>query len=203
MPDKKKDGGTFDLKGSALWGLLVFFILIFIDQITKVWADVYFNAENAPATIVVIPNMISLCISYNDGIAFGSLGDSSPLVKMLIIAVTAVMMAALTVLYFRLDKRRSFLRNALVFVVAGGVGNLIDRVYYKIWETGTGLGVRDMVRVNIVFDFGVCNFADFFIVGGAVALLLAFLFFDRDAFFPVGKYKALAKEVEEKEQQDK
>lgn len=203
MSKKQRNGDTVGLKGSALWGLLVFFILIFVDQITKVWADVYFNGENAPASIVIIPNMIALCISYNDGIAFGSLGDSSPFVKILIIAVTAVMMVALTVLYFRLDKRRSFLRNALVFVVAGGVGNLIDRVYYKIWETGTGLGVRDMVRVNIVFDFGVCNFADFFIVGGAVALLLAFLFFDRDAFFPVGKYKALAKEMEGKEKQEK
>ena len=168
MSKKQRNGDTVGLKGSALWGLLVFFILIFVDQITKVWADVYFNGENAPASIVIIPNMIALCISYNDGIAFGSLGDSSPFVKILIIVVTAVMMGALTVLYFRLDKRRSFLRNALVFVVAGGVGNLIDRVYYKIWETGTGLGVRDMVRVNIVFDFGVCNFADFFIVGGAV-----------------------------------
>lgn len=199
MSENKNGQGRYGLKGSALWGVLVFAILIFIDQITKVFADVYFNMADAPSSIVLIPNMIALCISYNDGIAFGSLGDSSPFVKILIIAVTAIMMIALTVLYFRLDKRRSFLRNALVFVVAGGVGNLIDRVYYKIWETGTGLGVRDMVRVQIVFDFGVCNFADFFIVGGAIALLLAFLFFDRDAFFPVGKYKALAKEAEEKE----
>ena len=199
MSENKNGQGRYGLKGSALWGVLVFAILIFIDQITKVFADVYFNMADAPSSIVLIPNMIALCISYNDGIAFGSLGDSSPFVTILIIAVTAIMMIALTVLYFRLDKRRSFLRNALVFVVAGGVGNLIDRVYYKIWETGTGLGVRDMVRVQIVFDFGVCNFADFFIVGGAIALLLAFLFFDRDAFFPVGKYKALAKEAEEKE----
>ena len=29
--------------------------------------------------------------------------------------------------------------------------------------------------------------------------MLAFLFFDKDAFFPVGKYKALAKEEQEKE----
>ena len=47
-------------------------------------------------------------------------------------------------------------------------------------------------------DFGVCNFADFFIVGGAIALIVSMLFFDTDAFFPVGKYKALAQEAEER-----
>ena len=48
-------------------------------------------------------------------------------------------------------------------------------------------------------DFGVCNFADFFIVGGAIAMIFTLLFFDTDAFFPKGKYKALAKEAEEAE----
>ena len=58
--------------------------------------------------------------------------------------------------------------------------------------------------LNIIFDFGVCNFADFFITGGAVLLVLALLFFDTDAIFPVGKkYKALAKEAEEKAEQKK
>jgi lipoprotein signal peptidase len=115
-----------------------------------------------------------------------------------------------TVYYVKADKRRSCLRWCLVFVIAGGVGNLIDRVLFKVWLENGG-GVRDMVMLDFsvwieewfnvpptnFMDFGVCNFADFFIVGGAVALLLSFLFFDTDAFFPVGKYKALAKEAEE------
>ena len=48
-------------------------------------------------------------------------------------------------------------------------------------------------------NFGVCNFADFFIVGGAIALIVCFLFFDTDSFFPVGKYKLLAREAEDRE----
>ena len=86
------------------------------------------------------------------------------------------------------------------------MGNLIDRIYYQVWDvtTATGFrdGVRDMVRVDFkIMDFGVCNFADFFISGGAVLFVLAVLFFDKDALFPIGKkYQALAKEAQAEEE---
>jgi lipoprotein signal peptidase len=80
--------------------------------------------------------------------------------------------------------------------VAGGVGNLIDRLYYKVWQADCAYGVRDMVNLSR-FGFAVCNFADFFISIGAVMLVLSFLFFDKDALFPTGKkYKELSKESE-------
>lgn len=81
------------------------------------------------------------------------------------------------------------------------MGNLIDRVYYKVWALDDvtaatlGQGVRDMVDVSR-FGFAVCNFADFFITAGAIMLILSFLFFDEDALIPVGKYKAMKKEKE-------
>ena len=204
----EKEGSRYSLKGSSLWGVLVFALLILIDQITKYVADVYFNMAGV-TPVVLIPNgVLSRCISYNPGIAFGGFGDSGAPAKIGIVVGTAVLMVALGVLYFKMDKRRSFMRNSIVFVVAGGVGNLIDRLYYQIWVPSE-LGVRDMVQIdfgnlfglNNFLDFGICNFADFFIVGGAIALLLAFLFFDRDAFFPLGKYKALAKEEEERQKE--
>ena len=192
------------LKGSRLWGVLLFLGLLFIDQITKIVADVYFvEIAGANETIKIIPGMLELCISYNRGIAFGSLASSSEAIKIAIVIGTAVVMLALSFVYWKIDKRRTLLRIALVLIVAGGIGNFIDRVYYQIWDPSTaGLvrdGVRDMVYLNILIDFGVCNFADFFISIGAVVLLLSLLFFDTDALFPLGKkYRALAKESEEK-----
>ena len=182
------------LKGSCLWGLLIFGILLFIDQITKFMADAWI----APGQkIDIIPGWISLCITYNRGISYGMGDDAPTALKLAVILGTAVLMTLLAVLYFKADKRRTFLRLALVFVVAGGVGNLIDRVYYRVWDTETLYGVRDMVDLSR-FGFAVCNFADFFITGGAVMLVLALLFFDKDAVFPIGKkYKALSKEAEE------
>ena len=42
---------------------------------------------------------------------------------------------------------------------------------------------------------------DFFIVGGAIALIVCFLLFDTDSFYPVGKYKQLALEAEAREKE--
>lgn len=185
-------------KGSSWRGVLLFAILVLIDQLTKVIADVYYAGDPARYTNI-ITDKLGLCISYNRGIAFGNFAGSGELVKIGIIAGTVALMAALTVLYFCLDKRRSFLRFALVLVVAGGIGNFIDRVYYQVWNPETALGVRDMVRWNIVFDFGIFNFADVCISFGTVFLVLALVFFDTDALFPLGKkYRALAKESDEK-----
>ena len=181
----KKDVGRGALKGHWLWGLLVLSILLLIDLITKVGAQVYFEVMGN-ADIVLIPDVLVLTYKENPGMAF-SMGADAPMpAKLAVVILTGVVMAAVAVFYLRMDKRRSFLRWCLVFIVAGGVGNLIDRVLFKVW-----------------LDFGVCNFADFFIVGGAVALVLAILFFDSGAILPVGKYKALSKEMEEAEKAKK
>lgn len=189
---ERKNGGS--LKGSCLWGLLLFGILLFIDQATKLMADAWLQAGDK---IDIIPGWLSLCITYNPGIAYG-MGDSAPMAaKILVIVATAILMILLAVFYFKADKRRSFLRLALIFVIAGGVGNLIDRVYFRVWDPESLYGVRDMVDLSR-FGFAVCNFADFFITGGGVMMVLALLFFDKEAAFPIGKkYKALAQEAEE------
>ena len=187
---------------AVLWGILLFFVLIAIDQLTKLFADVYFNAQGAPDNITLIDGWLWLRITYNRGISYGLGGDASPALKIVVIALTAVMMAGLSVWFFKLDKSRDFLRTALVFVVAGGVGNLIDRVYYRVWDPATiPFGVRDMVDLSR-FGFAVCNFADFFISAGAVMLVLSLLFFDKDALFPIGKYKKLAQESEKTEREE-
>ena len=190
-----------------LWGILLFALLLVIDLVTKIVAEVYFTAEDAPLSIPIIPGYLELCLAYNRGMSF-SIGATAPTwLKIAVIMGTCVMFIALGVFFFKVDRRRVWLRVAFVMVVAGGIGNFIDRVYYQVWNPDTfPYGVRDMVRLKIWFmDFGVCNFADFFIVGGAIVLALALLFFDRDAMFPVGKYKAMAKEQAEFEraQQEK
>lgn len=194
-------------KDITLWLVVVFIGLIVIDQVTKIWAVSYFE-DKGNDDIVLIPNVLELCIEYNRGIAFSSFSSAGMGWKLLIVIGTGLLMIALAVLFFKIDKRRSLLRIALVFIVAGGVGNLIDRILYRVWDpaTATGIrdGVRDMVRLKIIFDFGVCNFADFFIVGGAVMLALSMFFFDADAIFPMTKkYKELAKEYEEKTERKK
>ncbi len=203
---KEKQAGV--LKGHWLWGALVFCVLLAIDLGIKIAAQVYFDILGNK-DLVLIPGVIELTYTENPGMAFSMGADASPEVKMGIMIGTAVLMLACIFIYLRMDKRRSCLRWCLVFIVAGGLGNLIDRALFQTWG---GEGVRDMVLLDFsvllenwfsvpptnFLDFGVCNFADFFIVGGAIALIFALFFFDSGAFFPKGKYRALAKEADEK-----
>lgn len=191
----KKEKKVSPLKGANLWGILLFAILLLIDMVTKLVADAYFSQESAPAKIDIIPGWISLRITYNKGIAYGMGAGSPEWAKVGVIAATGVLMLILTVVYFKLDKRRAWLRTAIVFIVAGGLGNLIDRVYYQVWDPNALYGVRDMVDLSR-FGFAVCNFADFFICGGAAVLVFSLLFFDKEALFPCGKYKELNEEIE-------
>lgn len=200
---QQNDGGRDALK-SNLWGMLLLGVLLLIDMLTKIVADAYFSQEGAPSSIVLIPGYLDFRISYNTGIAF-SMGSNAPTeAKIALVIGTGVIFIGMMVFYFMLDKRRAWLRVALLFVVAGGIGNFIDRILYLV-DPSALAGVRDMVRLKILFfDFGVCNFADFFIVGGAIALILSLLFFDASAIYPLTpKYKELAKEYEAREEKKK
>lgn len=197
VEELKKERDRLKAWRSVLWGFVLFVLLIFADQFTKLAADEYFGKKgNAP--IAVIPGWIYLEITYNRGIAYGSLGSAAEWLKIAVVVGTGLLMLLFSVFYVRMDTRRSFLRVAIILIVAGGIGNLIDRIQYRVWETDALYGVRDMVNLQR-FGFAVCNLADFFITGGAVMLVLALLFFDRDALFPTGKkYKALAWEQDNK-----
>ena len=175
-----------------LWGALLFIGLVAVDLITKVVADHLWDPGD-PA-VKIIPGYLELCLVYNRGMSFSMGANAAEGAKIALVASTAVLFVVFGVYYVMMDKRRTWVRVALVFIVAGGVGNLIDRVYYQVWDAETLYGVRDMVDLSR-FGFAVCNFADFFICGGAAALVLSFIFFDKEAMCPLGKYKTLAKEV--------
>lgn len=207
METKKKT--SLWARDSWIWGVIIFAVLLLVDLVTKIVADYYLDPSDP--SIKIIPGYLEICMTYNRGISFSIGANASTGAKMALVWSTAVLFVVFGVFYFKMDKRRTWVRMALVFIIAGGVGNLIDRVYYQVWEPysatdpSTWDGVRDMVRLKIFFmDFGVCNFADFFIVGGAIALMAAMLFFDAGAIYPLTeKYKALSKEYEEKEEKKK
>lgn len=200
-------GAVEKKKNTWLGGALLLVILLLIDMVTKIIADAHYDVGDP--FFKIIPGYLEWGLAYNRGISF-SMGSDAPIpAKIALVAATGVLFVLFAIYYLKLDPRRKWVRVALVFIVAGGIGNLIDRVYYQVWEPfsvndpSTWDGVRDMVRLKIfTFDFGVCNFADFFIVGGAIALIVAILFFDAGAIFPLTKkYKALSKEYEELEVQ--
>ncbi len=93
----------------------------------------------------------------NTGVSF-SLFEGYPEVLIVVQSILFVLVAgACVVTYLRL--RHPVLQTGLTWIVAGGAGNLIDRILYGY--------VIDYISVG---TFPIWNFADMCIVGGCILL---------------------------------
>jgi len=100
----------------------------------------------------------------NDGVAF-SLFSGHPQALIAMQGVLFVVIAILAVLAYR-RRFSAAIVTGLTWIVAGGAGNLIDRVRFGY--------VTDFIAVG---SFPVWNFADMCIVGGCILIGIAVLFF--------------------------
>lgn len=163
---------------------IVFLVLLAADQITKAIAFAVMG-ENAPVTMV-IPGFLGFNTVLNEGISF-SIGEDGEWTQPIVIAITAVASIVIAVLICKLPKRRLLLRYALVLILAGAVGNLIDRIAMQ--------AVRDFIYMNFGFvDFS-NNIADLEITVGAVMLIICLLFVDEEAVFRPAPKESPAQEM--------
>ena len=163
---------------------IVFLVLLAADQITKAIAFAVMG-ENAPVTMV-IPGFLGFNTVLNEGISF-SIGEDGEWTQPIVIAITAVASIVIAVLICKIPKRRLLLRYALVLILAGAVGNLIDRIAMQ--------AVRDFIYMNFGFvDFS-NNVADLEITVGAVMLIICLLFVDEEAIFRPAPKEAAVQEV--------
>lgn len=142
----------------------MFTVVVALDIITKRWA---LEALAGGRQIQVIEGFLPFTLAFNRGAAFGlTIGDDPRMVFIPITILAMIMLAVLLVQAARDDHLRIW---AASFVMAGAVGNLIDRVR---WERG----VVDFIGpVNlIVYNFPIFNVADIAISCGAVALAVSF-----------------------------
>ena len=170
----------------ALISLVVFGVLLGVDLSTKAWAE----STNVRQSTFFL-GIVRFYFTKNTGMAFSWFDDNEAAMTVVTI-FTVVLIVALAALFFTVFKRNTPARITLAVIEAGAIGNLIDRL---------ALGyVRDMVDVSPL-GFGVCNFADFFITFGGVALLITIAFIGKDALFPLTKkWRDEAKAEEERKE---
>lgn len=142
-----------------------------IDQATKAWA--VDSLRDGPWTVV--PGILEMRYAENRAIAFSMLSDVPEAVRTpLIYGLACVSLAALFAYAWTLRRRGPWRIVPLVLILAGAVGNLIDR-----YRNGY---VVDFVRVHWheAWSFAIFNVADSLIT---VGMILAFLqgFLDREA----------------------
>lgn len=142
---------------AAIAGLAV----IGFDQYTKYFIDANYTLAKSHT---FIPGVIDITYVKNTGAAWGMLSDRT----WLLISVTTVVMLICITLIFKYGTRSKILFWAMILVLAGGIGNMIDRIF-------RGGAVVDFLHFTFWPEFPVFNLADCAIVLGAGLLVLYFV----------------------------
>lgn len=135
-------------------------LLVVADQLVK-----YFISTHIPlgGSMPFLPHIMDLTYVKNTGCAFSMLEEHT----WLLAVVSAVMSVVLAVALAKKLFRHPIGRTALALLLAGAVGNLIDRVVLGY--------VVDMFR-TLFMDFAVFNVADICVVVGGIAAAVYYLF---------------------------
>lgn len=145
---------------------------VLADQVTKQLAHAYVRGRGI---VTVVDGFFELRYARNPG-AFFSLGaELDPNVRRIVFVAASVAATVLIVrLYARATEAQRLLRGAMLLLLSGALGNLIDRALYG--------EVIDFAHLywRGVFDWATFNVADVLITGGLL-LLVADLFVPRRA----------------------
>ena len=99
--------------------------LIVLDQVTK---QAVLNQFVLGESRSIIDGFFSLTFVLNRGVAFGMFADHEPNVRLILLGLSAFVALGVLVYVLLESANDWFARRALVFVLAGAVGNLADRI---------------------------------------------------------------------------
>ena len=136
--------------------LLSVLVLTGADQLLKVLVVRHLKDSDP---LVLIPKVLQLHYTENDGAMMGMLQGKTTLMVLLALVVFVVLLYVI----FSKKIRFGLVYCALVGVLAGGLGNLIDRIFRGF--------VVDYIEVLFV-RFYIFNFADCLITVGAFAIII-------------------------------
>lgn len=137
-------------------------VLVGLDQLTKWLVTVYLKDR---PDITVIPGVLDFSYETNTGAAWSILSGE----RWFLVVLTGIMIVALLIFVLSGKLRRYTMFNiSATLIIAGGIGNLIDRLVQGY--------VVDFIKTTFM-SFPVFNVADCFVVVGSILLLIFFLFF--------------------------
>ena len=145
----------------------LFALLLFIDLFSKGMIEPFLN--HAGGHYSLIEGVLSLEWHTNDGASFGTFSG----MQGLLIAISVIVIAALFVGLVLTDEKPRLLRYGVVTIIAGAMGNLIDRIAFGY--------VRDFIDYTFFqtwfnVPFAVGNIADIFCLVDVLMILIYLLF---------------------------
>ena len=150
---------------------LIAAVLLVLDQFTKHLAVVHL--KNQPA-YVIIDGVLELQYLENRGSAFGMLQNQ----KVFILFVGIVFLAVLLFFLFKLPEQKKFriVHVLLAVIVAGGIGNMIDRFRLDY--------VVDFISF-VLINYPIFNVADIYVTMTFIVLVLLIFFYYKDEDFSI------------------
>lgn len=135
-------------------------VLVIADQYSKLWIQQQFYYREIKSLF----SWLNITLVYNQGAAFGFLNNASGWQQWLFSGLAIIVIVAIVLwLYQKAGKFNAF-NLGLSAVLAGALGNLIDRSVYG--------HVVDFIDVHVnTWHWPTFNFADIFICSGALLLI--------------------------------
>lgn len=144
---------------SFVW---LFVLAFLIDLMTKLLCQNYIPLEDK---IYLIPNFLYVTLTYNTGMAWGLFGGE---VGHIILTVVSWLASAIIIAFYvwKYKKLNKFYKAMLALILAGTMGNMIDRTFYE-------LGVIDWIGFQFGdYFFPVFNLADAYLVVGIIIIVI-------------------------------
>lgn len=109
----------------TLWWLLIAFLIIIFDQITKYWFETNFLFGQRQQ---ILP-FLDFTLLYNKGAAFSFLAAAAGWQRWFFILI-GLGAAAVIIFLLRKHKNQTLFCAALTLILGGAIGNVIDRIVY-------------------------------------------------------------------------
>jgi signal peptidase II len=150
-----------------IYYFLLIIILVLADQVTKslISRSIYLNSR-----VEVIPGFFQLVHIRNKGAIFGFFNQSGSQLVYLLLTIASFIALGLVIYYFfKAPASEKFLRVYLSLILAGALGNFIDRLFRGYVVDFLDFSIRG-------WHWPSFNVADSCITIGALMLVSVFLF---------------------------
>lgn len=165
--------------------LVIMAVLVAADQLIKLAVTNNLPLNGQPVEVIKFGSfkVFSLTHIRNSGAAWSMMSGKT----WFLIGLPVVVLIAAIVYMYKIRKGSKLELVSLAMVLAGGIGNLIDRIRVK--------EVVDYIKFEPI-NFPVFNFADICIVIGGILFVICFCFLDE-------KQKPIRDDIKVKDENDK
>ena len=133
--------------------------IICLDQVTKWLAVVFLQGE---ASFPLWREVLHFTYAENTGMAFGMLKDH----RWVFMVFSTLAIIGLAIYLFRYRPEGRWMQISMAFIIGGGIGNMIDRIFLGY--------VVDFIDFTLI-DFAIFNVADSFVCVGAGIMIVLLL----------------------------